>query len=51
MRIFKNTVFLSLASVYVLLKKLIELPKVFAGRKKYDFIINFHIFLYLFSNA
>ena len=51
MRIFKNTVFLSLASVYILLKKLIELSEVFAGGKKYDFIINFHIFLYLLSNA
>ena len=51
MRIFKNTVFLSLGSVYILLQKLIELPEVFAGGKKYDFIINFHVFLYLFSNA
>ena len=51
MRIFKNTVFLSSVSVYILLKKLIDLPEVFAGGKKYDFIINFHIFLYLFSNA
>ena len=33
------------------IKKLIEHSEVFAGGEKYDFIINFHIFLYLFSNA
>ena len=33
----------------ILLQKLIELPEVFTGGKKYDFIINFHIFCTYFQ--